>query len=210
MKIQSLLASTAIAGLLLLSGCAETGPAPTQNSESKPDVMNIETVQHESQQVMTQEVISETDMATAAGAKKLNDVTMCDKITSSSYKQECKNNFADDAILAEAQQKMDASLCGKMSTEDRKNACKIQVEVDQKVVVQSQENEDLLTKEYKIRDDAFAKLDVSKCEGITTSGVKTECKNNIIMAKAQNEKNPALCEELDSGIREECKKAASR
>ncbi|MFO0780420.1 MAG: hypothetical protein U0519_00790 [Candidatus Gracilibacteria bacterium] len=213
MKLQKLLPAVAMTALLF-AGCAagENGSPATPQGQTATNTANQQTGKNTNvQPVQTpeQQAVAEADKAAYVGAKQLNDAGMCNKISNENFKGQCMADVKDQPILDEAVMKLDAKLCEQLSSADRKKSCQIQVETGLKLAEKEKTEQTLLESEYKIRDEAFGKLDVTMCEKITTSGVKTECRTNIITENAQKEKNPALCEELDSVYREQCERAAT-
>lgn len=156
------------------------------------------------------EGLGAADQAAFEGALKLNDPSYCEKLSTDENKVQCRNALQNKALLNEALATLDPASCDKISTQDLRDACKIQIEVEQKFIAQSQEKQNLFQSEYQIRDQAYTKLDLSMCNQITTSGIKIECRVNVITEKARQEENPALCEELDSEYQDSCKNAVSR
>lgn len=232
MKIRIGLLLTGLTTILILSGCAEVGPVPSQTNQPNGGnrIISTQALQNRSSQefatrkdrnlsqqeqqppitIETMEAfqsarqgLGATDQAAFDAALKLGDPSYCDKMSTDQYKEQCQTALKDKANLEEAMAKTDVSLCDKMSSTDLREACKIQIDV----IVKEAQNKQQFEDQMAISKEITATKDYTRCsKELKDPSIIDSCELTIIMNLALESNDVTLCEKITSSEAEQrCK-----
>ena len=183
--------------ILILTAC-NANPSTDNSKSGVPD-------QNTSNPSLSQSTptssVSPVDNASNDVVIKLSDKAICEKITDPARQKDCLDKF--NTVVPKAQNELD---CTNPSDPKMQEACKLQQQTaDQQakedalqLVQKEKQQQEVLKTESQLRDTAIATLDITNCEKIQDTRLKQECQINIILQIAQKEKNPAICDQLDS------------
>jgi len=204
-KLVTLLAIT----MLSLSACeaapdtSEDASKPTQTSETTADQPSgIQLTDSSAQEGDTTKVpgtvqLSDSDVTAYNGAMELNDASFCDRITDQAYKDLCKNDLSDKAIIIEAVKKKDISICQGLSSNDQVQVCEIKVDLEVKSQEIAQQKAKMNEATMVLSDEIVEKGELARCAELGEDYIAS-CEIDILLNKAFAEKNPNTCDQASS------------
>lgn len=156
----------------------------------------VGTTEKESIQILTQDEQMYKD------ALENSNEELCGLIKNEILKRDCLKAIEDDHLYQEATVSENIAKCNQIESDTIKEKCKI--------LLTGKEKE---TKKYEKAKEELAKAEVSgniqECESLEYEHHKTQCKIRVYMDLAQKEKDPSICDNIESQeTRELCQEAA--
>lgn len=222
MKIKTIMPIGLVAAAMLLYGCTETGTTENPSTNVKTGTsQTVEKMPATQAGDEKQDGISATDlnlsqeMLKAPGtvtqqpessdpsylanqtaynaAIKMNDPSLCQKITAEDLKKQCVTGINDVKIATDALAKGDKSLCSQLSTEPLKLDCEMKIEVKKVEQTKIDQYEQQTTSDENLRNQIIASRDYSRCKELKVYGHQVDCESNILTNLALEKKDKSIC-----------------
>lgn len=151
--------------------------------------------------VVSNEIIDEqNDNILLESAISSKDASLCEGISDTEKKSECKLIVSEILIMDEAVQKEDKVSCDSLTIEQYKNSCSIQIEA-KKQQSALDETESLNRDKYKeemnnIKLQAKDKKDYLLCDKIDDENLMYSCKFDVIKSIVSETGEIELCEKI--------------
>jgi hypothetical protein len=161
--------------------------------------------------VVSNEIIDEqNDNILLESAVSSKDSSLCEGISDTEKKSECKEIITDNVIMEEAISKKDLSLCDSIKIDRYKTTCKSKIESDLKrdeesKIYQEELNANI-SKYDSIATTALEEGNVESCSKIEDENIKDSCIYNVVISLAKENSNPEKCNEIQNqSYRDLCK-----
>lgn len=167
---------------LLISGC-QNESAPHIDNDLKPETEANVSQQH-----------SLADATAYNSAIELKDKSFCDKITNSTYKENCITRVNNQILYEEAIKEKDGSRCDKISDADTKAACKISLEAQEAKQQLEREKQNFVDTEGKLMSDIMESGEITRCTELTDSNFASTCEANLLVEEGLKINDIKVCE----------------
>ena len=174
--------------LIGLSGCVE---------EEMPPVVEP-----------TEEEVVVTEEPEEVTAYRLPFLTqeICDAITETEKKNECYEFLKDSKYFDSALKNLDTKECEKIKSPDVKGECKSAVGKGLEEQEAGEESAKKLKEQQDKMNEILANQKLEDCETLEYEFLVNDCKTNIYLELAVSQKDPSICENIESEIlRETCR-----
>lgn len=222
MKIKNIMITGLVAAGMILYGCVETNtpatPSNTVKSTTSQAVEKTTTTQASDEKQngvsaadlsLSQEILKAPGAITQQtensdpsylanqtaynAAVKMNDPSLCQKITNEDLKKQCVTGINDVKITTEALAKGDKSLCAKLSAEALKLDCEMKIEMKKVEQTKIDQYAQQTTADENLRDQIIASGDYSRCKELKVYGHQVDCESNILTPLALEKKDKSIC-----------------
>lgn len=177
---------------IFLTGCQEDSVPNTQPQSNTPN----------------QEALSETDQAFYAGALRLNDREMCNKIINKEASNLCLEEIQNREIIDSAVENLDTQECDKIENEDTRTACKTMIEVENKLEEQNIEEIKIRAEQTEKAQEISDANDHTRCKELHPDFVR-DCEVNILANNAIQNNDITECDKASPENVETCKLIAN-
>lgn len=141
-----------------------------------------------------------------AQATTANELEQCDLIADSTKKDECKDVVEANLLTIEAVKKMDPKLCAEIKLDRSKQNCELMVKNNLTQQQEAEKQTMILQDDNKLSHEMAATGKLKNCDKVQDPNFRNQCRLNIVMKEAIEEKDPSLCAKLeDAKLIESCK-----